>query len=299
METVGFIGLGKMGSGMAGNIQKAGYPMVVQDVREAATRPLLEGGARLATSPAEVSSQSDVTFTSLPMPRDVEQVLTGQEGVLEGMKPGGIHLDLSTCGPGLIRRLEPQFREKGAHLLDAPVMSSPTGVLTKQVLVLVGGDREIYDRVKPILDGFANTVMYCGGIGSAQICKLMNNMVGFGIGQAIAEGLTMGLKAGVELPILLEAGEAAIGRRAGTLAETVFRGYFDAPSFTLALARKDVGLATDLAREHGVPMPVADTAELLMMQAMNRGWAEKDYSIYLLLQEEAAGVEMRTETPDV
>ena len=298
MEIVGFVGLGKMGVGMAGNIQKAGYPMVVYDVQEAATRPLLEGGARLASSPAEVSSLSDVSFTSLPMPGDVEQVLTGPEGILEGMKEGGILLDLSTCGPTLVRRLEPMFRAKGAHLLDAPVMSSPTNVLSKEVMVMVGGEREIYDRVKPVLDSFTNTVMYCGPIGTAQVCKLINNTVGFGVGQAIAEGLTLGLKAGVELSVLLEAGQATLGRRVPVLAETVFKGKFEPPSFTLALARKDVGLMTQLARENNVPTPVADVAEVLLMQSMNRGWAEKDYNIYFRMQEEASGVEVRDPKPD-
>ena len=114
METVGFIGLGNMGSGMSRNIQRAGYPMVVYDIREEMTKPLLEGGARLASSPAEVAEQSDVTFTSLPGPKEVEAVATGPSGVLAGIKPGGIYVDLSTSRPTLIRQIEPMFRQKGA-----------------------------------------------------------------------------------------------------------------------------------------------------------------------------------------
>ena len=127
METVGFIGLGNMGGGMAGNIQKAGYPMVVFDIREAATRPFLEGGARLANSPAEVARLSDVIFTSLPGPREVEEVSLGPEGVLEGIKPGAVFVELSTSRPTLIRQIEPQFRQKGAHVLDAPVSGGKSG----------------------------------------------------------------------------------------------------------------------------------------------------------------------------
>jgi 3-hydroxyisobutyrate dehydrogenase-like beta-hydroxyacid dehydrogenase len=125
METVGFIGLGRMGSAMAGNIQKAGYPMVVHDVREAATMPLLQGGAELVSSPAEVGRRSEVIFTSLPRPEDVEAVATRPEGLLEGIREGSVYLDLSTCGPDLVRRLEPMFRQKGAHVMDAPVLAFP------------------------------------------------------------------------------------------------------------------------------------------------------------------------------
>ena len=121
METVGFIGLGNMGGGMAGNIQKAGYPMVVHDLNEGATRPFLEAGAHLASSPADVARQCDVTFTSLPGPREVEVVAVGLEGVIQGAKPGSVYIDLSTSRPTLIRELEPRFREKGIHVLDAPV----------------------------------------------------------------------------------------------------------------------------------------------------------------------------------
>ena len=121
MDTVGFIGLGKMGVGMAGNIQKAGYPMVVYDVREAATKPLLDGGARLANSPAQVASLSDVMFTSVPMPRDIEQVVTGNEGILEGVKEGSVHFDLSTVGPSLVRRLEPMYRAREAPICWMPL----------------------------------------------------------------------------------------------------------------------------------------------------------------------------------
>ena len=121
METVGFIGLGNMGSGMSRNIQKAGYPMVVYDVREEATKPLLERGARLAGSPAEAASLSDVTLVSLPGPKEVEDVAIGPQGILEGIVDGGIYVELSTSRPALIRRIEPMFRRKGAHVLDAPV----------------------------------------------------------------------------------------------------------------------------------------------------------------------------------
>lgn len=295
MDNVGFIGIGTMGTEMAGNIQVAGYPMVVYDVREEATKDLLEGGARLASSPAEVASLSDVVFTSVPGPKEVEEAATGPGGILEGIKEGGIYLDLSTVGPSLTRRLEPMFRQKGAYLLDAPVLNGPAGPGKKEgFTVLVGGDREIYERVLPILESFADHPMYCGSLGMGLACKLVNNMMAFGMGQIIAEALTLGIKAGVDLDTLMESGSGGVfGSRRRGLERTVFRGDFDVPSFTLALALKDVSLANEMAREVRVPMPMTNLAEQLLIQCMNRGWAGQDFTVAFRLQEEAAGVEVR------
>src|SRR5262249_2566550 len=151
METVGFIGLGNMGSGMAGNIQKADYPMVVYDLRQAVTQPFIERGARYAASPAEVARQCDVTFTSLPGPAEVEAVALGSQGILEGIKPGAVYVDLSTSRPTLIRHIEPQFRAKGAHVLDAPVSGGKTGAATRNLAVMVGGERGSFARLQASL----------------------------------------------------------------------------------------------------------------------------------------------------
>ena len=302
METVGFIGLGNMGSGMSTNIQRAGYPMVVYDIREEATRSLLEGGARLASSPAEVARLSDVTFTSLPGPKEVETVAAGPEGVLQGIKDGGIYVDLSTSRPTLIRQIEPMFRQKGAHVLDAPVSGGKTGAATGNLAVMVGGEPEIYQRIKPILDAFGDKVFYAGSIGAGSVCKLVHNMIGHGIRQAIAEGLTLGVKAGVDAQPLWECVRRGAVGRMNTLHEgmpkTVFRGQFDPPSFALELARKDIGLATELAKEYGVPLTVAALAEQIAIQGMNRGWGNRDNNVTFLLQEEAAGVEVRAPQVD-
>ena len=297
METVGFIGLGNMGGGMSANIQRAGYPMVVYDLREEAAKPLLEGGARLANSPAEVASLCDITLTSLPGPKEVESVSTGPEGVLEGMKPGGIYIDLSTSRPTLIREIEPKFRQKGCHVLDAPVSGGKSGAASGNLAVMVGGEREIFDRVKPILDSFGDKVFYAGSIGAGSVAKLVHNMIGHGVRQAIAEGLTLGVKAGVEAEALWECiRRGSLGRMSGLhegIARTVFTGEFDPPSFALELSRKDIGLATDLGREFNVPMPVANLVEQIAIQGMNRGWGGRDSSVTFLLQEEQAGVEVR------
>ena len=297
METIGFIGLGNMGGGMSANIQRAGYPMVVYDLREEVTRPLLEGGARLANSPSEVGHLSDVTFTSLPGPKEVEAVATGPEGILEGIRPGCVYVDLSSSRPTLIRQLEPVFRQKGVHVLDAPVSGGKSGAASGNLAVMVGGDREVYERIKPILDSFGDKVFYAGEVGAGSICKLVHNMIGHSVRQAIAEGLTLGVKAGVEPEAVWECmRRGSLGRMRVLhegLVRTMFRGEFEPASFALNLAYKDISLATELAREYDVPMPMTTLAEQIALQAMNRGWAEKDSSVTVLLQEEQSNVEVR------
>ena len=292
-----------MGMGMAANIQKADYPLVVHDVRQAAAQPFVDAGARQADSAAEVARLSDVVFTSLPGPREVEAVALGAGGVLEGIRAGGIYVDLSTSRPTLIRQIEPQFRAKGAHVLDAPVSGGKTGAASRNLAVMVGGEREIFERIKPLLDAFGDKVFYAGSIGAGSVCKLVHNMIGHGVRQAIAEGLTLGVKAGVEAEALWQCvRRGALGRMSSLhegIPRTVFRGSFEPPSFLLSLARKDISLATELGREFDVPMPVANLAEQMAIESLNRGWGDMDSSIAFLLQEEAAGVEVRAPQVDV
>jgi 3-hydroxyisobutyrate dehydrogenase-like beta-hydroxyacid dehydrogenase len=256
VETIGFIGLGNMGMGMAGNIQKADYPMVVFDIRDEMTRPFVEQGAKLATSAADVARQSDITFTS-----------------------------------------EPIFRAKGAYVLDAPVSGGKTGAATRNLAVMVGGDKAIFDRIKPVFDAFGDKVFYAGDIGAGSVCKLVHNMIGHGIRQAIAEGLTLGVKAGVDAETVWECVRRGSNGRMRYLHESiprnVFNDDFDSPSFMLSLARKDIALATELGREFGVPMPIANLAEQIAIDCLNRGWGDKDSSVTFKIQELSAGVEVR------
>ena len=291
METIGFIGLGNLGTAIAQNIQNAGYPMVVYDIREGATKPLLKEGSRLAGAPDEVASLSDVTFTSLPGPREVEDVTLG----LHGVKEGGIYVDLSTSRPSLIRRIGEIFEEKSVKVLDAPVLTSPATAADRQVVVMPSGDREVYQKLRPLFDSFADTVVYQGPLGMGSTCKLVNNMITLAVRQVVAEGLTLGVKAGLDLDSLMEAGNRMVlGHQEEGLRKTVFRGQFDPPSFRQALARKDIGLANELGRELNVPMPVANLVEQISIQIGNRGWGDMDTHVIYRLQEEMAGVEIRS-----
>src|SRR5262245_60802485 len=254
-----------MGSGMAGNLLARGYPLVVHDVRPDVVRGFAARGARAAGSLAELARVADVTLTSLPGPPEVEAVAIGPGGLLEGMRRGCVWVDTSTSRPTLIRRLEPRFRERGLHVLDAPVSGGKTGAATRNLAVMVGGERAVYDRVKPVLDAIGDKVFYAGAIGAGSVCKLVHNMVGHSVRQAIAEALTLGVKAGVDTESVWECvGRGALGRMHDLhqgVPQPVFRGEYDPPMFALALARKDIGLATELARELDVPMPMTNCAE--------------------------------------
>jgi 3-hydroxyisobutyrate dehydrogenase len=299
MKTVGFIGLGNMGGPVAGHIQRAGYPMVVHDLREEATHSFLAHGATAACSAAELARHSDVIITALPLPADVERAACGKEGIIEGIRPGSVFVDISTSPPSLIRRLEPLFQAKGASLLDAPVASGQPGAARGIHEVMVGGQREIFERVKPIFGAFGDQVLYAGPLGSGCICKLVHQMIGSSVSQAIAEGLSLGVKAGVEPRILWECVRRGMVGRMHVLhyqvPQTVFLGRFETETFPLKLLRKDVELATGLGRELNVPLPLTNIAEQTLVAAMNRGWEDKAaYTVTFQLQEEAAQVQIRT-----
>jgi 3-hydroxyisobutyrate dehydrogenase len=303
METVGFIGLGNMGGPVARHIQRTGYPMVVYDLRDEATHSFLARGATVANSAAELAGRSDVIITALPMPVDVERVACGKDGIIEGIRPGSVFVDISTSPPSLIRRLEPLFRAKGASVLDAPVASGQPGAARGIHEVMVGGKQEIFERVKPILSAFGDQVLYAGPLGSGSICKLVHQMIGSSVSQAIAEGLSLGVKAGVEPKILWECVRRGMMGRMHVLhyqvPQTVFRGTFETETFPLKLLRKDMRLATDLGRELNVPLPVANIAEQILVAAVNRGWGDKAaYTVTFQLQEEAAQVQIRADGVD-
>jgi 3-hydroxyisobutyrate dehydrogenase len=294
---IGFIGLGNMGGPMALNLIKAGHTLIVHDVRRAAAAPHLERGAKWADGPKALAHESELVLTSLPGPKEVEAVALGPGGILEGAVPGTVYADLSTGSPTVMRKLHAAFKAKGVHLLDAPVSGGAIGAQRGTLQVMVGGDEAIYNEVRAVLLAVGHKVGYMGPVGSGTIAKLVHNMISITVRQLIAEGFTLGVKAGVKPEALLEAVRgASFGQGlilSHMLPDVVFKGEFDTVRFALKLARKDVGLATELAREYDVPMPMAALGEQIMMEAMARGWGDKDSTSPWMLQEEAAGVRVR------
>ncbi len=297
---VGYIGLGRMGRGMALNLVRAGYDLTVFDLSSDAVDALVEAGASAATNVGELTRDVDVIFTSLPGPREVEAVVFGADGVLQHVEAGKVLFDLSTSSRELALRIHEAFTDKGATMLDAPVSGGPAGAESGDMAFWVGGDRETYDRYLPVLRAMGDKPRHCGDVGTGTVVKLVNNVTGPMFLHAMAEAFSIGVKAGVdplELWDALRLGVVGKGSALNMLTKQFLPGQFDPPAFALKLLYKDVGLATDLARELGVPMRLANLTQAEIVEALGRGWGDRDCRSYLQLQLERAGVSIAVD-PD-
>ena len=290
---IGFIGLGAMGRGIATNLQAAGHDLVVNDLRKESAAEFLERGATWARTARELAAEVDLVFTSLPTPQDVEAVAFGEDGLSAGFHEGATWFDLTTNSVDLVRRLYHVLAEQHVHVMDAPVSGGPQGAANGRLAIWIGGDRETYERFRPILDEVSDDARYIGSIGAGTIAKLTHNMASLAINAVVAEVLTMGVKAGVEPLALWDAirnGGAGRQRAFDNISRRFLQGKLDPPSFALRLAFKDAQLATQLGRECGVPMRLCNLIAMEMSEAINRGWGERDSQSFLLLQQERAGV---------
>ena len=290
---VGFIGVGTMGAGMASNMQKGGNELVVNDLTRQAASRHLAAGATWAETPKDVGAVCDVVFTSLPTPADVIKVGTGENGLMEGLKPGSAWFDLSTNAVDVVRSLHAQFAEKGIHFLDAPVSGGPSGANSGKLALWVGGDKAIFDKYKAQLDAMGDQARYIGPIGAGTIAKLVHNSASAAVNVVLGEVFTMGVKAGVEPLQLFEAirqGAAGRVRLFDRLQKQFLTGVYDPPDFALKLLHKDVSLACQLGREVSVPMRLTNLAHQELTEAMNRGWGARDSRVGALLQQERAGI---------
>jgi 3-hydroxyisobutyrate dehydrogenase-like beta-hydroxyacid dehydrogenase len=295
---IGFIGLGTMGAHMAANLQKAGYRLVVNDLRRASADRFIEGGAEWADTPRALAERCGVFFTSLPEPADVEAVALGANGLLAGTKPGGAYFDLSTNSPVMVKKIEAAFAGKGAHMFDAPVSGGPRGAETGKLAIWVGGDEHVYNRHKRVLDAIGDQARYIGPIGMATVAKLVHNMSGYAVVCIFAETFSLGVKAGMDPLDLWQAVRQGAGGRRLTfdgLLDQFLPGKYDPPSFALRLAHKDVALANALGRELGMPMRMCNLAFAEMTEALGRGWGDRDSRSVMLLQQERAGIKVAVE----
>jgi 3-hydroxyisobutyrate dehydrogenase len=293
---IGFIGLGTMGAGMARNFQKAGHPLVVHDVRRAAADPFVAAGAVWADNPAAVAHGAAIVFTSLPGPPEMESVVFGEGGLLSAARPGSVYFDLSTNSLSLVKRVHAAYAERGAHMLDAPVSGGPTGAATGKLALWIGGEAAVFKAHEKLLAAIGDQVSYIGPIGSGTIAKLVHNCAGYAVNTAMAEVVTLGVKAGLDpLELWRAIRQGAVGRRRtfDTLAGNFLVGKFDPPNFMLKLAHKDVSLATALGRELGVPMRLANLTLEEMTEAMGRGWGNLDSRVAMTLETERAGIEIK------
>ena len=293
---IGFIGVGNIGLPIAGQLLAAGHALVVYDLRREAAYALLAAGAAWSESPAILGAQCEVVATCLPGPREMEEVCLGPGALVAHMQPGALYIDHTTNSPALVRRIHGLLAGKDVAMLDAPVSGGVEGARKRDLLVMVGGEPAAFERARPLLDAIAKRVIYTGGIGTGSIAKIMHNSASFTLDLVMVECWTAAVKAGIDAATIIEVfKEAALGQMMSLkvrLPATYLRGNF-APRFSLALAHKDLRLAQELARATGSPMRLGALCEAEIAEAIARGWANRDASIFLTLQEERAEVQVR------
>jgi 2-hydroxy-3-oxopropionate reductase len=288
--TVGFIGLGIMGRPMARNVLAAGFQLVVYDLMPEPVQELVAAGATAATSPAEVARVADVVLLCLPDSPDVEAAMTGDQGLLAGVRPGQIVVDMSTISPVTARAMAEKAAAKGVKLLDAPVSGGQVGAVNGTLSIMVGGDAGALEQVRPVLSAMGKTILHLGESGAGQVAKACNQLVIAVTIEAVAEAMVLASKAGVD-PAKVRA--ALLG---GYAYSRVLEGHGErflernfTPGFRTRLQYKDLNIALDAGRAYGAPMPAAALVHQLYAAMMARGEGDLDHSALVTLLEEMAG----------
>ena len=253
---IGWIGTGVMGTSMCGHLLQAGYPVTVFSRTKTKAQPLLERGASWADSPRAVAEQSTVIITMVGFPRDVRDVYFGPAGILAGARPGSILIDMTTTEPALSREIEAAASAKGLLTIDAPVSGGDLGARNATLSIMVGGQREIVERVRPMLERLGKKIVYQGGPGAGQHTKLCNQIVIAGTMVGVCESLLYGFKAGLDLSQMLDSirGGAAACWTLDNLAPRILQRNFD-PGFFVEHFIKDMGIALDEAKRMNLTLP--------------------------------------------
>ena len=295
MLKVGFIGIGVMGSPMAQNILKGGHPLTVYDLNAEAVKRLTDLGAKSAASPREVGAASDVVVTMLPEPQHVEQVILGPDGVAEGLRAGGVVIDMSTIDPYTSQRVGAELKKRGIDMVDSPVGKTSEHAASGTLTLMVGGDPDVVERVKPVLDRMGSETFYCGGPGMGHAMKITNNLLATTIMVANTEALAIGAKCGLTLELMLEVMKTTMGWNAQlgvAMPKKAFKGD-DSPGFMIKLAGKDVRLAVELAKKQGFEALVGAGAQATLERAMKMNLGERDTAALMFIREKELGIKVR------
>ncbi len=295
MLRVGFIGLGVMGSPMALCILKGGHPLTVYDLSADAVKHLTDAGAKAAATPKEVGAASDVVVTMLPEPQHVREVVLGPNGVAEGLKAGGVVIDMSTIDPYTSQEIGAELKKKGIDMVDSPVGKTSEHAATGTLTLMIGGDPKVIEKVRPVLDKMGSDSYYCGGLGMGHAMKITNNLLATTIMTANVEALAIGAKCGLTLELMMEVMKTTMGNNAQlyvAMPKKAFKGD-DSPGFMIKLAGKDVRLAVELARKQGFEPLVGAGAQATLERAMKLGLGERDTAALLFEREKALGIKVR------
>jgi 2-hydroxy-3-oxopropionate reductase len=293
-DTVGFIGLGIMGRPMAKNLMEAGYELVLQNRSPEKAEGLAEeGNATAARSPREVAEACDIVIIMLPDSPDVEAVVAGEGGVLEGIRDSALLVDMSTISPVVTEELAAKVREKGASMLDAPVSGGDVGAIEGALSIMVGGSKEDFERARPLFDVMGKVATHVGPIGAGQVVKACNQIVVALTIEAVSEALVLGSKGGVAPEKILDVlgGGLAGNKVMEVKREKMLEHSFD-PGFRIELHHKDLGIALAAGREYGVTLPVTAIVDQMLETLKMRGKGDRDHSAILTLIEESSGHEI-------
>jgi len=289
---LGFVGTGTMGSLMAGCLLDAGHRLTVYDVRPEAVAPLCARGAVGADGPGAVAGQSEVVFTSLPGPHEVEAAaLDPARGILAALPAGAAFIDLTTNAPAVVRRIAEACFARGIEMLDAPVSGRPPGMT-----VMVGGEAAVFAKHRPLLAAMARNIFHVGRTGAGCVAKLVTQYLGYTNFIAALEGLLIGAKAGIDLGVLAKIVPVSAGasRTFDNIPRSVFGGGFRSGG-TLDIVAKDMLLACDLAREVAAPAHLGLLAHDVYHRAQAQGWGQEGFPIAARILEAMAGRELRAE----
>jgi len=291
---IGFIGIGQMGKHMANRILEAGYRLTVHDLNKAAAAPLIQKGANWGDTPEAVARACRIVISSLPTPKDVEQVVYGASGLKRGWQPGDIYIDMSTNSPSTIRRIAEDAGTMGVAVLDAPVSGGTKGAEKGTLTIMVGGDSAALEKARKLLETMGQRIFPVGVVGCGNTAKLVNNLISLACNSASAEGFALGVKAGIKPDVLLEILKVSTGNNwcAQQYPNTTFKGNFE-PGFKISLAYKDINLALALAEENGVPLPVGTAVAKDLQDAIAAGLQNKGVDAVILSRENACGAKVR------
>ncbi len=294
MPRIAFIGLGNMGFPMARRLLDAGHEMVVHDLDAQRVTMLVNDGAKSAESPAAAAQGSEIVLTMLPANQHVEDAVLGTTGIINTIDPGAVFIDFSTISPTTFTKVAEQVEAKGAAAFDAAVGPGPEAAADGTLTIMVGGDADLIERYRPILDVLGNRIVHCGSRGAGKAVKIANNLV-TGITVVMdTEAMLLAAKAGADPRVLVEVMSGTLANN--TIATTAFpnrvftRNF--TPGFKLSLMRKDVALANSLAEDLGTPLTLGTHTLAALSEACDRGWGDDDVFRFVELLEEVAGLQL-------
>ena len=282
-----------MGRPMAKNLMDAGYDLVVHNRSPEKAEELATEGATAAGSPREVAESCDVVITMLPDSPEVEEVLAGEAGVLEGVREGALIVDMSTISPVVTEGLAASAKENGASLLDAPVSGGDVGAIEGTLSIMVGGSEKDFERAKPLFDVMGKTVTHVGPTGAGQVTKAANQIVVALTIEAVSEALVLGSKGGVPPEKILDVlGGGLAGNKVMEVKREKFLSHTFDPGFRSELHHKDLGIALAAGREYGVALPVTAVVDQMLLSMKRKGWGGEDHSALLKMVEDLSGHEI-------